>query len=129
MLHENIEMLNCDSKASIRPNKKSVILKSVSPKVFTDIKGAAMVYWLSSWLAEEDVRGSIPDLAATISEIGFLLLPSRNMADRSLKKKHKSSIQPTSLYRRKILFGTTEVRIFYVFYILNINFYFNKILF
>ena len=29
------------------------------------------------------VRGSIPDLAATISEIGYLLLPSRDMAERS----------------------------------------------
>ena len=35
-------------------------------------------------------RGSIPGLASTISEIGYLLLPSRNMAERSLKR-HESS--------------------------------------
>ena len=34
--------------------------------------------------------GSIPSLAATISEIGYLLLPSRDMAEISLKR-HKSS--------------------------------------
>ena len=39
---------------------------------------------LSSWLAEQEVRGLIPGLAATISEIGYLLLPSRDMAERSL---------------------------------------------
>ena len=38
-------------------------------------------------------RGSIPGLAATISEIGYLLLPSRDMAERSLKRR-KSSKQP-----------------------------------
>ena len=34
----------------------------------------------SSWLAEQEVRGSILGLATTISEIGYLLLPSRDMA-------------------------------------------------
>ena len=34
-------------------------------------------------------------LAATISEIGYLLLPSRDIAERSLKR-HKSSNQPTN---------------------------------
>ena len=29
--------------------------------------------------------GSIPGVAATISEIGYLLLPSRDLAERSLK--------------------------------------------
>ena len=37
--------------------------------------------WLSSWLAEQEVRGSIPSLATWISEIGYLLLPSRRMAE------------------------------------------------
>ena len=32
-------------------------------------------------------RGSIPGLAATISEIGYLLLPCRDMAERSLKRR------------------------------------------
>ena len=48
-----------------------------------------MVKWLSSWLAEQEVRGSIPCLAPTISEIGYLLLPSRDMAERLLKRQTK----------------------------------------
>ena len=55
-----------------------------------------MVKWLSSWLAVQEVRGSILGLAATISEIGHLLLPSRDMAERSLKRR-KSSKQPTTI--------------------------------
>ena len=50
--------------------------------------------WLSSWLAEQEVRGSIPGLATWISEIGYLLLPSRDMAEIPLKRR-KSSIQST----------------------------------
>ena len=41
----------------------------------------AVVYWLSSWLAEQEVRGLIPDIAAIISEIGDLLLPNRDLAE------------------------------------------------
>ena len=41
--------------------------------------------WLSSWLAEQEVRGSFPGLATTISEICYLLLQSHDMAERSLK--------------------------------------------
>ena len=33
-------------------------------------------------IPEEEVRGSIPGLAATISEIGYLLLSNRNRAER-----------------------------------------------
>ena len=44
-----------------------------------------------AWLAEQEVRGSI----ATISEIGYLLLPSRDMAEILLKRR-KSSKQPTN---------------------------------
>ena len=33
-----------------------------------------MVKWLSSWLAEQEVRGSISELATKISEIGYRLL-------------------------------------------------------
>ena len=62
-----------------------------------------MVYWLSSWLAEREVRGSIPSLAATISEIGYLLLPNRNMADTLYiaKATHilKTTNQLTKQYR------------------------------
>ena len=57
--------------------------------------GAAVADWLSSWLAEQEVRGSIPRLATWISEIGYLPLPSRDMAEMPLKRR-KSSIQPTN---------------------------------
>ena len=57
--------------------------------------GAAVGEWLSSWLAEQEVRGSIPRLATWISEIGYLLLPSRDMAEIPLKRR-KSSMQPTN---------------------------------
>ena len=43
--------------------------------------GAAVVFLLSSWLAEQEVGGSIPILAATISEISNLLLSSCNIAE------------------------------------------------
>ena len=63
-----------------------------------------------SWLAEQEVRGSIPGFAVTISEIGYLLLPSRNMAERWLKWR-KSSKQPTNqqlfLYFVKYIFLLT----------------------
>ena len=35
--------------------------------------GEAVVKWLSSWFSKQEVRGSIPGLAATISETGYLL--------------------------------------------------------
>ena len=49
--------------------------------------GATVAEWLSSWLAEQEVRGSIPGLATWISEIGYLLLPSRDMAEIPLKQR------------------------------------------
>ena len=52
---------------------------------------------LSSWLAEQEVRGSIPGLATWISEIGYLLLPRSDMAEIPLKR-HKFTIQPTNQY-------------------------------
>ena len=57
--------------------------------------GAAVAEWLSSWLAEQEVRGSSPHIATWISEIGYLLLPSRDMAEIPLKRR-KFSIQPTN---------------------------------
>ena len=57
--------------------------------------GATMVEWLCSWLAEQEVRGSITGLATWISEIGYLLLPSRDMAEIPIKRR-KSSIHPTN---------------------------------
>ena len=44
---------------------------------------------------EKEVCGSNPGLAATISEIGYLLLPSRDMAQRSLKRRKNQNNQPT----------------------------------
>ena len=58
-------------------------------------EGAAVAECLSSWLAKQEVRGSIPRLATWISEIGYLPLPSRNMAEIPLEQR-KSSIQPTN---------------------------------
>ena len=48
-----------------------------------------MVEWLSSCVAEQGVRGSNPCLATSILEIGYLLLPSREMYDheRVLKQR------------------------------------------
>ena len=54
-----------------------------------------MVEWLSSWLAAQEVRGLILGFATWISEIGYLLLPSRDMAEILLKRR-KSSIQLTN---------------------------------
>ena len=54
--------------------------------------GGAVV--IRTWLLENDVvhhvQGSIPSLAASIPGIGYLLLPSRDMAEISLNR-HKSS--------------------------------------
>ena len=58
-------------------------------------EGAAVVKWLSSWLAEQEVRGSILGLTTWISEICYLLLPSRYMAEIPVKRR-KSFIQPTN---------------------------------
>ena len=63
--------------------------------IVTAFEGAVVVEWLSSWLAEQEVRSSIPVLTTWISKIGYLLLPSRDMAERLLQLR-KSSIQPTN---------------------------------
>ena len=53
-------------------------------------------------LAEQEARDSIPNLTTTISEIGYLLLPSHNLAEISPKRR-KSSEQQTRLeYNRHI---------------------------
>ena len=44
---------------------------------------------------EQEVPGSIPGLAATISEISYLLLPCHDMTEIRLKRR-KSSKQPTN---------------------------------
>ena len=55
-------------------------------QIMIEVMGAAVAEWLSSWLAEQEVRGSI--------EIGYRLLPNRDMTETPLKRR-KSSIQPT----------------------------------
>ena len=55
-----------------------------------------MFEWLSSWLAEQEVRGSIPGLATWISVIGYLLLPSRDMAEIPLSDVNPQYNQPTN---------------------------------
>ena len=53
-------------------------------------------------LAEQEARDSIPNLTTTISEIGYLLLSSHNLAEISPKRR-KSSEQQTMLeYNRQI---------------------------
>ena len=64
-------------------------------RIYQSFMGAVVAEWLSSWLAEQEVQGSIPRLATWISEIGYLLLPSCDMGEITLKRR-KSSIQPTN---------------------------------
>ena len=52
-----------------------------------NISGEAVAERLSSWLAEQEDRGSIPGLPTRILEIGYLLLSSRDMAERSLNRR------------------------------------------
>ena len=49
-------------------------------------RSSSGVVVISSYLVEQEVWRSIPALLTTNSEIGFLLLPSRDMAERSLFK-------------------------------------------
>ena len=52
-----------------------------------ELLGVVVAEWLSSWLAKQEVRRSIPHIASWISEIGYLLLPL---------KRRKSSKQPAN---------------------------------
>ena len=42
--------------------------------------------------AGQEIRGSIPSLVATISEIGYLLLSSHDMAEISLKRRKSNQL-------------------------------------
>ena len=65
--------------------------------IFTEsFKGAVVVEWLSSWLAEVRVR--FPASPLEYQRFGYLLLPSRDMAEIPLKW-CKSSTQPTNLLK------------------------------
>ena len=82
---------------SVEANKRlrMPLLISLTVRNVHLIRGAVVAEWLSPWLVEQEVRGSIPRLYTWISEIGYLLLPSRDMAEILLKRR-KSSIQLTN---------------------------------
>ena len=58
----------------------------LSQKNYKLKEGVVVVEWLSSWLAEQGVPCSNLGLTTCISEIGYLLLPSRDMTERLLKR-------------------------------------------
>ena len=49
------------------------------------MSGTAVMEWLSSWIAEQEVQGSNPGLDTSILEIGYLQLLSPNMTERLLQ--------------------------------------------
>ena len=54
----------------------------------------------SSTLAEQKVRGSIPGLAATISDINYLLGPSCDIAENEISlKRRKSTKQQQTMHK------------------------------
>ena len=55
--------------------------------MITVSEGAAVAEWLSSWLAEQEDGVRFPVSSLEFSEIGYLLLPSRHMADIPLKRR------------------------------------------
>ena len=85
-------MCRCDYRTDRHWIKLS-LCKQNTPSIPL-LSRAVVVLWLSSWLAEQEVQGWIPGLAAMISEIGYRLLPSRNMAKISLK--HPKSSKQTN---------------------------------
>ena len=60
------------------------------------LRGTVTVQWLSKWLVDQ---GPGFALAATISETGYVLLPSRDMTEILLKRR-KSSKQPIMVLRK-----------------------------
>ena len=60
----------------------------INPKYIIRSSGGIVVKLLACGVSD---RGSIPGLAASISEIGYLLLPSRDMAEISLKRRKSST--------------------------------------
>ena len=77
----------------------SQILKILKTFLYISCRRGEVVKWLSSWLAEKEVRGSIPSLDAAISEICDLQVPSSDMVKMSLKRR-KSSKQPTNQFTK-----------------------------
>ena len=53
-------------------------------------------------LAEQEAWDSIPNLTTTIPEIGYLLLPSHNLAEISPKRRKSSEHQTRLKYNRQI---------------------------
>ena len=58
---------------------------------------AVVVEWLSSWLVDKVVLGLNPGRVTSIPDIGYLLLPSRNITEILLKRRKSSKQlnQPT----------------------------------
>ena len=55
-------------------------------------------------------QGSIPGLTTTISEIGYLLLPSRDMAEISFIDVNPQNNQPTNhMHYRSVSYNTSQV--------------------
>ena len=95
---KNKRLQNENKTSEIRMSKRSMYVfeknRGQSSQRRTRERRWSSGYW-SSWPAEQEVRGSIPRIATWISEIGYLPLPSRVMAEIPLKRR-KSSIQPTN---------------------------------
>ena len=90
--------------------------KDVSIKGSTDVAvhlllllGAAMTMWLSFWLAEQEVQGSIPGLANWIPEIGHLLFQSRDMAVRLLKRRKLLLLNRDNDILRRLRFDIQKI--------------------
>ena len=49
--------------------------------VYIFYEGLAIVYWSGFWLAQQEVRGLIPGLTATISDTSYPLLPNRDVVE------------------------------------------------
>ena len=62
----------------------------------------SVVKFLSSWLAKQEVRGSIPGLATTISEIRYLLQWRKDRLSDVIPQNN----QPTNQYRCYVLLFT-----------------------
>ena len=97
-LLSNIILMFPGLKGPLEASRNRILRPSVCPTVHLSVRNceeAVVVVWLSSWLGEQGVLGLIPCLSPRISDIGYLLLPSRDMVEIALKRR-KSSIQPTN---------------------------------
>ena len=101
----NNSCLTCEDKPVCGPPTFPLTANTMQSKGHT-LKYNIRFYWVSfttllsrtvsscrssgGVVDKQEVRCSIPGLVATIAEIGYLLLPSRNMAEMSLKRRKTS---------------------------------------